>query len=297
MAKSKKEKKPPHCTICRADLKKSLRISPQDHERKHDTLEERACEDCWEAWLSLRVEEKKADETECLFCKSTMSLEWLKTLSRKPTLKRYDRIYLTFIKFAVLKILRYEKKLASKRVLCMNRCTKPGLRQAFDRQKDGRVFTCAHCDLQVCIDCDRPEHVDETCAEYGLRLFAVHGDAEAETSANFRYCPSCNVTYDHEGCGYTECRSCKHRFCDHCMVPWVGEGSVYSAGKEAHGEGCLYRTRDRTSKYALKHRFQETEEVLQRIAVQDKANKAKLEARKTGGSKASSTQAPAPKNA
>ena len=66
-----------HCKICASDLRDFTKLSPQDHER--------ACGQCWEAWLSLQVEEKKPDEIECLFCKSPISEADFATLARKAT--------------------------------------------------------------------------------------------------------------------------------------------------------------------------------------------------------------------
>lgn len=64
------------------------------------------------------------------------------------------------------------------------------------------------------------------------------------------------------------------------MIPWVGEGSAYLGGKEAHGEDCLYRKRDRPSEHSLKRRFQEADDVQARIDVKDMSNKMKREAKK-----------------
>jgi hypothetical protein len=76
-----------HCKIC-ASEPVQLRISPQDHERAHGD-DERACGQCWEAWLSLQVEEKKPEEIECLFCKSIISEADFAKLARKATGTRY----------------------------------------------------------------------------------------------------------------------------------------------------------------------------------------------------------------
>lgn len=64
------------------------------------------------------------------------------------------------------------------------------------------------------------------------------------------------------------------------MIPWVGEGSAYLGGKEAHGKDCLYRKRDRPSKHSLKRRFQEADDVQARIDAKDMSNKEKREAKK-----------------
>ena len=64
------------------------------------------------------------------------------------------------------------------------------------------------------------------------------------------------------------------------MIPWVGEGSAYTGGREAHGEGCVYRTRDRPSEHALKRRFEEPDDVQARIDQKDLKNKIRREAKK-----------------
>lgn len=147
---------------------------------------------------------------------------------------------------------RYTEKLTTG-IVCMNRCT--SFHQPHNRETDGRVFTCATCAFAVCTDCDRPEHLGETCDEYTTRHGTVHGDAEAKTYAAFRACPSCKALFTKDKCGFTQC-NCGFRFCSGCMVPWVGVGSVYDKGRLAHGEACRYRTREKESKHGLKHKFE-----------------------------------------
>lgn len=146
-------------------------------------------------------------------------------------------------------------------LICMDRCTKK--KQPFDREKDGRVFTCSDCGYQTCADCDKPEHKDETCSDYKDRLSARHaGDEQASQRAleAYKTCPDCRVPFTKDKCGFTQCSLCAYRFCSGCMIPWVGNRSAYSDGKKAHLEGCVYRTRDKESKHGLKRRFQEFEE-------------------------------------
>lgn len=152
----------------------------------------------------------------------------------------------------------------------MARCT--SLRQPFDREKEGRVFICSSCGFQVCVDCDRPEHVDESCEKYHARQTELHATAEQQTRDLFKSCPSCDATIEPEKCGYTQCH-CGYRFCSRCMIPWVGEGSAYMLGKEAHGEGCLCRARDKQSRHGLGHRFKDPEDVQERNDARDAANK------------------------
>jgi len=76
-----------YCNICASDGA-TLRVSPKNHEPKHGE-QERACGQCWEAYLSLQVEEKnKFSEIECMFCKSEMSEAELGSLARERTKNR-----------------------------------------------------------------------------------------------------------------------------------------------------------------------------------------------------------------
>lgn len=159
----------------------------------------------------------------------------------------------------------------------MNRCTR--LLQPFDRETNGRVFTCKDCAYEACVDCDKPEHKNETCHAYRERLSVAHAAAEQKTHEAFKSCPSCDMLFDTEKCGFTQCK-CGYRFCSGCMIPWVGEGSAYLGGKAAHGQGCLYLTRDRPSKHSLKRRFQEADDVQARIDQKDLVNKNRREAKK-----------------
>jgi hypothetical protein len=77
-----------HCTICGSDAS-SLRISPQHGQQKHEE-HERACDECWEAWISLQVEKNKPDEIRCMFtdCASLLDFEQIEKLARKGTVYR-----------------------------------------------------------------------------------------------------------------------------------------------------------------------------------------------------------------
>jgi hypothetical protein len=73
-----------HCNICESDGV-TLRVSPKNHERKHGE-QERAYGECWEAHLSLQVEEKnKSSEIECMFCTSEISEDDFQSLARRGT--------------------------------------------------------------------------------------------------------------------------------------------------------------------------------------------------------------------
>jgi hypothetical protein len=66
------------------------------------------------------------------------------------------------------------KVMLDKGYICMNRCQRSKAPQAYDREKNGRIFTRASCEFQVCTECDRPEHSNGTCFEYKSRLAADH---------------------------------------------------------------------------------------------------------------------------
>jgi len=77
-----------HCNTCASDVK-GLKTSPVHGARKHSESE-RACEECWEIYLSLQVEENKPDQIECMFCKTTLDFEQIATLARQGTAFRSD---------------------------------------------------------------------------------------------------------------------------------------------------------------------------------------------------------------
>lgn len=74
------------CNICGAKVA-SLKISPVHGTRKHSE-DERACEECWEIYISLRVEESKPDQIECMFCRSTLDFERIGKLARQGKIFR-----------------------------------------------------------------------------------------------------------------------------------------------------------------------------------------------------------------
>jgi hypothetical protein len=159
------------------------------------------------------------------------------------------------------------KIMVDKGYICMYRCDGSKTVQSYDREVDGRIFTCAVCTFKVCTDCNRPEHTDESCLKYKSRLAAIHSEAEIQTRAAFTSCPDCDtlVVLEKASC-YTQCH-CGYQFCSSCLVNWVGEGSAYLAGKEAHLPGCKYRLRDAESKHSLGNRWQQTGEVQGRLEV------------------------------
>jgi Fe-S cluster biosynthesis and repair protein YggX len=77
-----------HCAICRSDAS-SLKASPQHDQHKHKAYE-RACDECWEAWISLQVEEKNPSKIRCMFteCTSMLDTAQIGKLARKGTVYR-----------------------------------------------------------------------------------------------------------------------------------------------------------------------------------------------------------------
>jgi hypothetical protein len=159
------------------------------------------------------------------------------------------------------------KMMVDKGYICMHRCDGFMTVQPYDREADGRIFTCADCKFQVCTDCDRPEHTSETCLEYESRLAAIHSEDEIKTHEAFKSCPDCKTLVEPEKAScYTQC-ACGFQFCSSCLVNWVGAGSAYLAGKEAHSPRCKYRLRDAENKHLLGNRWQQTGEVQETLEV------------------------------
>lgn len=75
------------CNICGSGVG-SLRISPQHNGKPKHSQDERACDQCWEAWLSLQVEENQPDQIECMFCNSLLEAEQIKSFARVGTWER-----------------------------------------------------------------------------------------------------------------------------------------------------------------------------------------------------------------
>lgn len=153
-------------------------------------------------------------------------------------------------------IHRYDSKIQLSRGLrCMNRCSAPQTSpiQIHDPTVHGRIFTCQLCLFDVCTTCDRPEHFGESCEEYLEREATAHGKDEALTMEDHWPCPGCNVTIELEerGCGFTVCKTCNFRFCQDCLIGWVGEGSEYELGAAAHEPGCNYTVK--YSAHSLKY--------------------------------------------
>lgn len=71
------------CIICGLSVSSFL-ASPTTCAKKHGQAE-RACGECWEAYLSDQVKIKRAEELECMFCQSKLPGNALKRLARPTT--------------------------------------------------------------------------------------------------------------------------------------------------------------------------------------------------------------------
>ncbi|KAK4574581.1 hypothetical protein LTR86_001422 [Recurvomyces mirabilis] len=268
------------CPICLTLLPKpsALLRNPTTCTTSHNTLAHRACGQCWEAYLSLAIEEQPLEEITCMFCPSRLPETELKTLCRDKTVERLEG-------------LRDRRG----RQTCMARC--PGSvvhgpggekvttgaagsvhfefeQQAHDLETDGRVFACKYCGFASCVVCDRPEHVGgKTCSTYQTRM-GLHDplppaqplDPKKKATMNtaIKNCPSCDIYWSLEeegGCGFVQCYACQHRFCQRCLIPWVGTGSEYLVGPRGHGwesvrgRRCKYATRLYPNEHGLMDRF------------------------------------------
>ncbi|KAH9827019.1 hypothetical protein Tdes44962_MAKER09870 [Teratosphaeria destructans] len=245
------------CTICGAE-DSSLRTSPTTCAEPH-TQDERACGECWEAYISMHLEEKLGEQIACMFCESVLPEKAIKALSRKGTGERCDA-----------------ERQGRTKDQCQNRCQNSRILHAggtpvmdpetqsfrfalpdHNLATDGRVFACQYCGFQTCVECDRPEHIGQNCAEYQTQRDDEPIKVEAKIDNRIcKNCPNCKVYFiGTKGCGYTICTACRYRFCQRCLIPWVGERSAYLGGARQHGAECTYRDRSKPSDHALKDRF------------------------------------------
>ena len=83
-------KAPKPCPICAVEVT-AFSVSPTSCVGGHDA-NQRACSECWEAYLSTEIEEKPPEEIKCMFCpgkEGVLSKAELQKLARKGTLERY----------------------------------------------------------------------------------------------------------------------------------------------------------------------------------------------------------------
>ena len=95
------------CQICYGEVNQ-LRVSPDKcTDRKGRPIDnrkkgERACQERWEVHLSTEVEEKPAEEVECLFCYTKMSEDQVKSFAWADTYRRLAGLCLSFSDINVL---------------------------------------------------------------------------------------------------------------------------------------------------------------------------------------------------
>ncbi|TKA72696.1 hypothetical protein B0A55_06489 [Friedmanniomyces simplex] len=269
------------CTVC-ATTNPVLKTSPASCHSYHKTNEERACGECWEAYLSMAVEEVGAEEIECMFCTNPMPEAEVKRLSRVQTGERYDaKLYhrtkqTCQVRCSGSRVLRADgmpQRSESDNSFLF-------ILQDHDREAR-RVFGCKFCNFATCTVCDRPEHSGETCEAYQSRTGMQEDLPTVQQSGGrlikrdaIKNCPNCDVYWmlGDGGCGYVKCNACQFRFCQRCLVPWVGSGSAYLVGREAHGiddtdgKVCSYRYRATVSGHALQNRFEKMGEEEEKVA-------------------------------
>ena len=71
------------CFVCYSWVKQ-LRYPPKTCKAPHSDTQ-RACRECWEAYNSLQVEEKRAEDIECMLCSDKLPAAMLKSYSRPQT--------------------------------------------------------------------------------------------------------------------------------------------------------------------------------------------------------------------
>ncbi|KAK3073610.1 hypothetical protein LTR53_004665 [Teratosphaeriaceae sp. CCFEE 6253] len=262
-----------HCTICNTEPA-VLKTSPTSCSSPHYASVERACGECWEAYLSMAVEESQAeDDIQCMFCDSTMPGAEIKRLAREHTAERHEmKIQHRFKQTC-------QDRCAASRIAHPNGSPQRSKRnsaycfvlQDHEPDADGRVFACKFCDFATCVVCDRPEHLGEACEDYQARTGMLEELPPVQQRSGhtmkkdaIKSCPNCQVYWmldDGGGCGFVKCNACCFRFCQRCLVPWVGEDSAYLVGKKAHsvdstdGKVCTYRDRLTFSGHTLQNRF------------------------------------------
>ncbi|KAI7252316.1 hypothetical protein KC343_g6562 [Hortaea werneckii] len=147
------------CQICYGEVDK-LRVSPtkcKDREGRsieHKKKCERACGECWEVHLSNEVEEKPAEEIECLFCYTKLSEDQVKSLAWAGTYRRYkwkteDRHFQRCQdRCAASRILDREgKPVRNSEAEGFSFKFKP---QEHDRETAGKLFACGDCGFESC---------------------------------------------------------------------------------------------------------------------------------------------------
>ncbi|KAI6796710.1 hypothetical protein KC332_g9843 [Hortaea werneckii] len=226
------------CQICYGEVSQ-LRDSPlkcTDREGRpieHRKKSQRACQECWEVHLSNEVEEKPAENIECLFCHTKMSEDQVKSFAWAATYRRYKW------KTENRHFQRCQDRCAASRILDEDgkpvRDTQvegfPFMYklQEHDRETDGNLFACEDCGFETCVDCDRPRHDGEPCPALQTRLGLLQPLPEVHERIDGHavgVCPSCNSYFIIvEGCGdYPSTHTIKNRF--------VGQREAFDAHME-----------------------------------------------------------------
>jgi len=115
--------------------------------------------------------------------------------------------------------------------------------QSYNNNNDNRkVFkNCPECSKSWCLDCEKPDHPDITCAEIQRLSHMSLTDIQFEKwkKTHAKPCPSCKSPIEKNfGCNHMTCGACKAHFCWLCCEngPVCPTSSpIYEHLRSAHG--------------------------------------------------------------
>jgi len=208
----------------------------------------RICNDCWSAYLSLKINEGEVIRINCpaISCTYAVPDEVVRKLVDKDHYEKYVR----FVTRSFVEDNAHVTWCPAPR--CGNAITT-------DMMK-GQIVQCT-CGFRFCFQCHHEAHAPATCEQ--VKNWLTKCNDESETghwlAANTRDCPVCHVSVEkNAGCNHMTCK-CHHEFCWLCNRAWKGHSDFYACERFEKLQKKKEK-REKNGKKSKKHSKMEQEE-------------------------------------
>lgn len=201
------------CSICSMDVKESEMHSL-------NICGHSFCLDCWEAYLSIQINEGQS-YVNCAHkdCSALVPETEVKMLVSAVVYQKYCTFFMQSF------VDNNDNVKWCPAPNCGNAVTSDMVR--------GTTVTC-NCGYRFCFQCSEEAHAPASCKQVKLWIKKCQDSSETNNwiIANTQECPKCSLpTEKNGGCNHMTCRQCKHEYCWVCSKDWKGHNDFYSCNR------------------------------------------------------------------